>query len=158
MRLCELAQACYCYSVVASRYDKAYAKLRETTRPGMAMQEGDWRAVLVWLSEWGCRHIPADKGKDTTNRDAESLALKGWAKVYLRELPSCDSTLLECHASNRMSEVAGRLYESLEKLDLNVTNRRGKPVKLGTTAAAKVLFALRPRLFAPWDRAIRSKR
>jgi hypothetical protein len=153
IRLCVLAQACYCYSVVATSYDEAWKRFLEKTKPNFDIASSDHRkALLKWLHDWGCRHIPTDRA----NRNMESRALKGCARNLLHELPSIERSLSGLLESGSELSLAGKLYESLR--DLTVARRGLDDVKLGVTAATKTLFALRPAIFPPWDCAIRHYR
>jgi hypothetical protein len=107
-------------------------------------------AVLAWLRQWGCRHL---RGADHVR---SSRALLTWWRRYSSEIPTLDVTLDRLDAAALAS--AGRAHAALAG-SLAARRRHGDievDVVFGDTAAAKAMFALRPRVFPPWDRPIRA--
>jgi hypothetical protein len=133
-----------------ARVDNASRKLAERTGDQIDLGTEDHRLALIsWLRAWGCRHL---RRADTA---MTSDALRGWWEEWGSRLPGDQDSLTGLDEDGLL--VAGRAYEAL----------RGRPaarrsvkdtdvdVSFGDTAAAKALYALRPRVFPPWDERIR---
>jgi len=107
-------------------------------------------AAIVWLRAWGCRHL---RRADTAKTDE---ALRVWWEEWAGRLPGGQETLTglgdgwiesagEAFGALRTAAAASR---SVQGIDLEVS--------FGDTAAAKLMFAIRPRAFPPWDAQIRA--
>jgi hypothetical protein len=106
-------------------------------------------AVLVWLRQWGCRHLRvADHARS-------SRALLAWWRRHGSDMPDPFTTLDRLDPSAFAS--AGRAHAALAgSVAARRRHRDGEvDVVFGDTAAAKALFALRPTVFPPWDEPIR---
>jgi len=145
MRLYELAYSCRLYAAFTD-FDSSIKKFRETTSRGLDLNDPNHRlALLKWLNSWGCRQFA--KSFHTT----ASKNLKSWGKLYLDRLPSPGTSMIEL--APRTLSVAAEAYGNLK--DRLASIRRAKSVTFGSTGAAKVLAALRPNAFPPWDDPIR---
>ncbi len=106
-------------------------------------------SVLIWLRQWGCRHLRvADHARS-------SRALLAWWQRHESEIPDPSATL---HRLDPAALVdAGRAHVALAgSVAARRRHRDGEvDVVFGDTAAAKALFALRPKVFPPWDEPIR---
>jgi hypothetical protein len=133
-----------------ARVDSASRKLAERTGDQIDLGIEDHRlALITWLRAWGCRHL---RRADTA---MTSSALRGWWEEWGAWLPRDQISLTGLDEEGLVA--AGEAYEAL----------RGRPaarrsvkdtdvdVSFGDTAAAKALYALRPRVFPPWDERIR---
>ena len=106
-------------------------------------------ALLRWLRAWGCRHLRvADTGRS-------SRALAGWWRRSSSALPALERPLTHLSAAERSS--LGECYAALASLRAatRASGGGGVAVTFGDTAAAKALFAVRPRACPPWDEPIR---
>ncbi len=111
-------------------------------------------ALFSLLNDMGCRQFAL--------RDQPTVAgpsLVTWSRKWLPEMPK-PSVSLNQIPKNRL----GVLAQAYEELTLSLASWRGKltadrgiPVRYGATGAAKTLFALRPKVFPPWDEPIRRK-
>jgi hypothetical protein len=107
-------------------------------------------ALLVWLRQWGCRHLR------TADNARSSRALLAWWKRHASDLPASGATLhglgpaAFAKAGRAHADVAGRPAARRRHGDGEVD------VTFGSTAAAKAMFALRPQAFPPWDEPMRA--
>jgi hypothetical protein len=131
---------------ITSDYDGSLLVLKGRIGPALALEKVDHRsALLEWLRQWGCRHL-----KRASNATSMA-ALFTWAKKWVSVLPdpsrpladlSPDEVIAVAVAYGRLAEtVAGE--RRLAKGPVDVT--------FGPTAAAKTMYALRPKACAPWD-------
>jgi hypothetical protein len=106
-------------------------------------------AAIGWLRSWGCRHL---RRADTP---LTSEALRTWWEDWGAQLPGDHETLTGLGEADLA--LAGRAYAALRAAPAARRTVRGHDldVAFGDTATAKLLFALRPRVFPPWDEAIR---
>lgn len=103
------------------------------------------RDALVWLNSWGCR-IQYPREEDV---DLFGTGLQDWWNAYRTDLPSPKVALASL--TNRDIANAQRAYMALRGLRVG---RPERPRRLGSTAATKLLHALRPPALMPWDDAI----
>jgi hypothetical protein len=106
-------------------------------------------ALITWLRAWGCRHLR----RADTPRTAE--ALRTWWEAWGDKLPGERATLTGLGEADLL--VAGQAYDALRATPAAARSVKGREigVAFGDTAAAKGMFALRPRVFLPWDEPIR---
>jgi hypothetical protein len=150
MKLFELAYACPLYAAFTD-FDKSINRFRAETRPALDLGQPTHRkALLVWLNSWGCMHLA------TRYHSMASNALKKWGLRYLDRLPHDGLELVELpnHALDGAAEAYGDLKG--RRASMRVGPSGPIPVAFGPTAAAKVLHALRPNAFPPWDDPIRT--
>jgi hypothetical protein len=106
-------------------------------------------ALLAWLRQWGCRHLR------TADNARSSRALLAWWKRHASDIPASGATL---HGLGPAAFAkAGRAHADLARRPA-ARRRHGDGevgVTFGSTAAAKAMFALRPRVFPPWDEPMR---
>ena len=107
------------------------------------------RALLAWLRSWGCRHL---RVADTAR---SSAALARWWATWSGRLPPPARSITALRAGE--IDGAGRAYAALASLRAatRAAPDRDVAVTFGDTAAAKALYALRPRALPPWDEPIR---
>jgi hypothetical protein len=138
------------FAVIADD-DRRTRELRDATGgwvdPSLAAHR---EALLAWLRQWGCRHLRrADHVKS-------SRALLTWWRRHSTDMPARDVTLDRLDPAGIAS--AGRAHAALAG-SRAARRRHGDgevDVAFGDTAAAKAMFALRPRVFPPWDQPIRA--
>jgi hypothetical protein len=106
-------------------------------------------AAITWLRAWGCRHL---RRADTPLTDE---ALRTWWTTWNGSLPGDRATLTTLVEADVVA--AGRAYDALRAAPAARRSVQGSDldVAFGDTATAKLLFAIRPLVFPPWDAAIR---
>ncbi|MFG2621626.1 MmcQ/YjbR family DNA-binding protein [Streptomyces sp. NPDC048507] len=121
--------------------DRGWLALLAATAPGPDLSRPAHRDALHrWLNAWGCRiRYPRDGEPDPLGS-----GLGAWWERH--ELPAAPLAAL----TERECALLAAAYGDLAALPLG---RR----TLGPTAAAKALFALRPRTVMPWDAAIATR-
>jgi hypothetical protein len=114
--------------------DRSWLRFLESTAPAPDLSRPEHRdAALTWLNSWACR-IPRGPAF------GDGLA-KWWPTAHL---PTASGLLGATDADIALTATA---FEHLAALELG---RR----RLGPTAAAKLLYGLRPNSIVPWDAAI----
>jgi hypothetical protein len=106
-------------------------------------------AAITWLRAWGCRHL---RRADTPLTEE---ALRTWWTAWNGSLPGDQATLTGLGEDELLS--AALAYDALRGSPAARRRVQGSDldVAFGDTATAKLLFAIRPRVFPPWDEAIR---
>lgn len=152
MKLYELAFACYVYGCI-SNYDTSYRDLLESTNrsPDLTIV-GHRMALLEWLNKWGCRQFAK------SYHDLASAEISDWYENFAANLPPSQKTLLEL--SNVEINTAVRAFDNLVQRKASMRRNKSRNesvVTVGRTGAAKILFAIRPNVFPPWDEPIREQ-
>jgi len=121
--------------------DRNLAKFRETTggSPDVSI-EAHRVAMLYWLNSWLCRIGYQRDGEPDKFGDS----LIAWQHEYGSSLPSAPLTAL----NTSDIKVIADAYDDLRAKP--ATPRRS----IAPTAAAKILFVVRPETIPPWDRKI----
>ena len=130
--------------------DSSSRKLAEATGGHVDLAIPAHRAAAItWLRAWGCRHL---RRADTTRT---SEALRTWWNDWGARLPGEHETLTGLGEAELV--LAGQAYDALRTAPAAHRTVRGHEldVAFGDTATAKLMFALRPQVFPPWDEAIR---
>jgi hypothetical protein len=130
--------------------DSSSRKLAEATKGRVDLAVPAHRAaVITWLRAWGCRHL---RRADTTRT---SEALRTWWNDWGARLPGEQQTLTGLGEAELA--LAGQAYDAMRATPAAHRTVRGREldVAFGDTATGKLLFALRPQVFPPWDEAIR---
>jgi hypothetical protein len=130
--------------------DAASRKLNERTGGHIDLGAEDHRlALILWLRAWGCRHLR----RADTERTSE--ALRAWWEDWGSRLPGDQETLTGL--GEDALALAGQAYDDLRARPAARRSVQGSDldVAFGDTATAKALYALRPRVFPPWDEPIR---
>ncbi len=106
-------------------------------------------AAITWLRSWGCRHL---RRADTARTDE---AMRAWWATWGRHLPGEHASLTGLTEGDLAA--AGQAYEALRAAPAASRSVQGREVDVafGDTAAGKLLFAVRPLVFPPWDELIR---
>ncbi|MFG2938125.1 MmcQ/YjbR family DNA-binding protein [Streptomyces sp. NPDC048282] len=122
--------------------DRSWLELRRLTAPALDLTAPAHRLALHrWLNSWGCRLPYPPEGEPYPLQEA----LAAWTAGHpLPGTPLADLTDADVGA-------LAAAYEDLAGLPAGSPAR---PRSLGPTAAAKALYALRPRTVMPWDAAI----
>lgn len=131
-------------------YNASLAKFRKATDGRRNLAIGKHRGALMdWLNDWGCRHLPKDQ------HQVASGSILDWYQKH-RAILFSDKTPL-WQLENREVKAAANAYGSLKDQIGARCSRYGNKseVHIGPTAASKILFALRPKALMPWDEAMR---
>jgi hypothetical protein len=132
-------------------YDPSSRKLISATAGQVDLHVAAHRvAVIGWLRSWGCRHLR----RADTPRTAEALRL--WWEAWAGQLPSEQETLTGLSQAELI--LAGRAFDALRAAPAARRNVQGREIDVafGDTATAKLMFAVRPQVFLPWDAPIRT--
>ena len=135
----------------ATGVDASSLRLASATGGQVDLGVGAHRvAAIIWLRAWGCRHL---RRADTAKTDE---ALRVWWQEWAGRLPGVRETLTGL--GNAWIESAGDAYDALRTAPAASRSVQGidLDVSFGDTAAAKLMFAIRPRAFPPWDAQIRA--
>jgi hypothetical protein len=145
MRLYEIAIASYLFSKVVD-FDTSLGALRKAVEGCVEISRPDHRkALLVWLNKWGCRQFAVDQHDDASEQ------ILSWYEQHSQSLPRMGVDLwLATHAQ---LDLAATIYDDLAQR-IACRRKNSSQVRIGPVGAAKILFALRPRFFLPWDRPI----
>ena len=103
--------------------------------------------IRVWLNQWLCRIGYPRPGDD----DVFVKSLAVWWEVFEDALPPAHTALAQL--TDAELKAASRAYGDLYRRPAAV-KRTGSIRTVGPTAAAKVLYFVRPNGITAWDRAI----
>jgi len=128
-------------------YDKSLKKFRDEVNGSLDLGREDHRLALFdWLNKWGCR-LPL------ASRAAACRQIGAWYEEHAALLPS---------GSDRLSQLSAKSLDAMGNVFSDLSERliggraNGGSRSLGSTAASKTLYALRPQVFMPWDGAMRA--
>jgi hypothetical protein len=125
--------------------DRSYDVLLATTAPAIDPARRAHRAALHrWLNAWGCRIRYPHPGEP--NLFDRSLA--AWWRRRAAGLGPVHAALAEL--SDDEIDLIAEAYVDLSAAAVAI-DARGHDRTMGPTAAAKCLYALRPRSVMPWD-------
>jgi hypothetical protein len=79
-------------------------------------------------------------------------ALNEWYLVHSKYLPAPDIFLH--NAEKRYLDITEVMFNRLRDTKISERNNSTSEVNVGPVGAAKILFALRPNFYSPWDRPI----
>jgi hypothetical protein len=106
--------------------------------------------LRTWLNQWTCR-IGYPKAGEA---DVFAVSLASWWANAQGLLPADGQRLI--HLSDAQLRAVGRAYAQLYRLPAAVS-RTGRVRTVGPTAAAKLLYFLRPLAVTAWDKAISAR-
>ena len=147
--LCKLAFASHMYNSLTS-FNKSLKLLNDNTGNNIDLANPAHSiALLKWLNDWGCRHLAEDQHHIASNSILDWYQVDG-ASLFSNEKPLWD-------LGDHELEVASNAYGSLKDSTgaWRVRGGRKLEVRIGATAASKILFAIRPKALMPWDEAMR---
>ena len=148
MRLYEIAIGSYLFSEVVD-FDESFLALQEAVEGRVDLDESEHRqALLTWLNKWGCRQFSLN------HHDHASGQIQAWYGVYAASLPAADVDLWL--ARDDQLNAAADAYGDLSRR-VACVRANGVTATFGPVGAAKILFAIRPRLLPPWDTPIRER-
>lgn len=152
MKLGELAFACHVFGLM-SDYDISYKQFLDSTRPILDLRSNvHLVALLKWLNAWGCRQFSIKYHKLAAEE------IKEWYGEFYQHLLPIDATILTLTAGN--IAMVERAYAGLVDKTASfrkLSGDRKSRERVGPTGTAKILFALRPNAFIPWDGAMREE-
>lgn len=123
--------------------DKSWAALTLATAPAIDLAVAEHQAAMhVWLNAWGCRI----RKRRVDEPDVFGQGVGGWWERWHSALPTFDTW---------MADLTDAQLDGLAECFTDLVAARVAPTRsLGPTAASKMLFALRPNTFMPWDEMI----
>ena len=131
-------------------FNKSLARLNEDTGGSVNLSSpGHRTALLRWLNDWGCRHLPQAQHEVASRSILQWYRAKG-AGLFPATEPLWD---LADHELQVAADAYGSLRDSTGAWRDRAATR--VEVHIGATAASKVLFAMRPKALMPWDEAMR---
>jgi len=148
MKLGELAFASYLFDKIDNGN---FAKFLKAVKCLDFNKDEDCTTIIGHLnSYWGCR-------RSNLSHKKAGKKLKTWHKKWADKLFDKDKNLDELKEDDLDS--AANAYEELLKCKVQYVTKNGKPrsISFGPTAAAKILFILRPKALPPWDSAIKKQ-
>lgn len=146
MKLGELAFACYVFDHLDNH---KYELLLKVTGGCPDVCNTDHRiALLEWLNDWGCRHI------SIKYHNSASEQIDEWYEEFGSKIPDENVDLLDLTDEDLIS--VGNAHENLSNRTAayRMINGQENAVRFGTTAASKILFAIRPKSIPLWDSPI----
>ncbi len=144
-----------CANYASSRnYDQSYASFRKATEGAPNLFLSEHRAALLsWLNSWGCRQFAKNC------HDLASSEILEWYTLFHPILPDSSRNLIDLPETTLPDIQAA--YDSLADRVASIRALRNgslpTKVTVSETGASKILFAIRPHVFLPWDKAIRDK-
>lgn len=148
--LCRLALASAMYDSLTP-FNRSLGRLNEVTGGDIDLDDPAHRiAVIEWLNDWGCRHLSEDQ------HDVASRSILSWYTMCGPSLPAKEEPIWDLQDHDL--EAAARSYGALKDMAgaLRVRGGKKRKVRVGATAASKILFAIRSKVFMPWDEAMRA--
>jgi hypothetical protein len=150
VNLGELALTCFAYG--AMTYDDSLSQFSRRVEGNTDLSKEEHRlALLHWLNQWQCRQF------SLAYHDLASAGLLEWHKEFGKFLPPKTKHLWEIPEATL--EGYANVFDSLARKVAcyrELSPGRKSTVSFGPTAAAKILFVLRPKVFVAWDEPIRA--
>jgi len=103
--------------------------------------------LLKFLNGWGCRNIAREYHELASNE------IKKWYEKYNTAIPDATKNLWELTEEELTSIDSA--FDNLAIRIIATKKQNGRNVMFGPIAAAKILFALKPKALIAWDNAIR---
>lgn len=146
----DLAFAAYTFDAMTN-YNESYREFREATSGNLDLALSEHRKALIhWLNRWGCRQFATDQ------HGVASKSILEWCHQEAHKLVNYDKEIGELD-ENDLANVA-LVYSTLSRTTASHKIKMGKKerVSVGPAGASKILFALRPHAYIPWDQTIRN--
>jgi hypothetical protein len=138
----QLSFGTFIYSRI-SHYDESLEELRKNAGPIPDLSnEIQVHHVLKWLRKWKCRNL------EIRHEETSIESIKHWfaaRKDLLEELPD----QIDYYNARHLVELDS-LFEGLSESHATPKKR------IGATAAAKILYLIKPNALPPWDEFIRT--
>lgn len=151
LTLLELKRACRLYSE-NTNFDQTYSEFRSSTNPWPDLTRREHRdALLHWLRQWGARQFAV------ASHELASQEILTWYDKHISHLVPAEKNLWEL-TEHDLRHVR-QAYASLSSRTAALIDVDGHQLQrtVGPAGTTKILFALRPRAFLPWDAAIRKR-
>jgi hypothetical protein len=130
-------------------FDQTLAFARQAIGPTCDPSNGSHAVVLrEWLNDWGCR-LRYPKTGDSSDPFVTNIA--AWWQQFAHTLPPSVRTIDQIRDAE--IEAVADAYEALRQLPASPPEARRRRY-IGSTAAAKLIFFLRPETVTAWDRRI----
>ncbi len=147
--LCRLALASTMYDSLTP-FNRSLGRMDQDTGGSMDLNDAQHRIyLLTWLNDWGCRNLPE------AQHDVASKSILKWYQAYGTKLFADDKPLWGLEDADL--RIAADVYGALknETGAWRVRDGSKHKVRIGPTAASKILFAIRRKALMPWDEAMR---
>ena len=145
-----LAFACHAYQSFGGEFDGGYDDLVTKTKPRLNLHDTQHlRWMLEWLNNWGCRQFKK------TDHGLAIRQISDWFSKYETKLPAEGSELFLLKEPDLVN--LSIVFDDLaNRIACTRTTKRPlqSEVRVGPVGTAKILFAMRPKTFLPWDNAI----
>lgn len=151
MKLLHLKIACYLYNQFTD-YDNSYLELLKKY-PNLNLNESEHVKLLIeWLRSWGCRQFK----KDNENISINSII--NWHASKRSKMPKSSEYLIDYDLVDNRDLII-EIFDNLKdrKAATRLQIKGEIDVCIGPVGTAKILFAIRPNLFSPWDTPIYQK-
>jgi len=153
MNLYELAFACYMYKFMAG-FDESYTDYLSTTQNSTNLSLINHReALLAWLNKWGCRQF-AQKSHEIASQE-----ILLWYSEYEGVLLNYKNRKIQELSDAELTNIP-EMFDGLSGKKASIVNNKNNSALIktvGPTGAAKILFAIEPDVFIPWDIPMREK-
>ena len=148
MNIKNLKVACYLYNQFTN-YDQNYLHIINKYTPLDLDKNKHIIVLLKWLRSWGCRQFKNDC------EDISIDSIKDWYKVNSTKIPNNNIHLIGYDLDKEKENIIN-IFDDLSNRLASNKNNKNKTIEVcvGSVGAAKILFALRPNLFSPWDTLI----
>lgn len=144
MTINELKIACYLYERFTD-YDKGYRNLRSINLLELNKREHIVK-LLEWLRSWGCRQFKTDHTE---------MSIKHLTDWYSKDSKFLPDFRLHLFDGNKIQlDITTGIFNRLQTTKISERYNSTSEVTVGPIGAAKILFALRPNFYSPWDRPI----
>ena len=147
--LCRLALAGTMYDSLTP-FNRSLGRLDQDTGGSIDPTNPRHRSyLLTWLNDWGCRNLPEKQ------HDVASKSILKWYQAYGARLFADGKPLWGLEDADL--RIAADVYGALknETGAWRVRDGSKHKVRIGPTAASKILFAIRRKALMPWDEAMR---
>jgi len=147
--LSKLALASFMYDSLTP-FNKSLKLLDDGTANSIDLDDDEHRSLLLeWLNDWGCRNLAQGQ------HGVASKSIGEWYGAEGSTLFPDTKSIWELEEPEL--KVAAEAYGALQE-KLGARRVRGssqQEVRVGPTAASKILFAIRRKSLMPWDEAMR---
>lgn len=151
INLLHLKIACYLYNQFTN-YDDSYLELSKKYSSLDLTKSIQIKALIEWLRAWRCRQFKVSDEKLSTE------SIMDWYTSKELKIPNTSQNLIEYDLTNNKGLII-EIFNDLSARKAS-TRQRGSydvDICIGPVGTAKILFALRPNLFSPWDTPIYTK-
>ena len=147
--LSKLALASFMYDRLTP-FNRSLKLLDDGTASSIDLRnDEDRRLLLEWLNDWGCRNLAQGQ------HDVASKSIEAWYEAEGSTLFPDTKSIWELEVTEL--KAAAQAYGALKDRAgaLRVRGGSTQEVRIGPTAASKILFAMRRKALMPWDEAMR---